>query len=85
MRQFDNYELTTLDYALKYYLKHNELHPSPKSRYEQFQEWLNECPVEIANYLDYTDTFEITFRVPLEQSAESITKEQLKSIKGDLL
>ena len=25
MRQFDNYELTTLDYALKYYLKHNEL------------------------------------------------------------
>ena len=65
--------------------QYNELHPRPKSRYEQFQEWLNECPVEIANYLDYTDTFEITFRVPLEQSAESITKEQLKSIKGDLL
>ena len=34
------------------------------------QEWLNECPVEIANYLDYTDTFEVTFRVPLEDSAE---------------
>ena len=25
MRQFDNYELTTLDYTLKYYLEHNEL------------------------------------------------------------
>ena len=50
--------------------QYNELHPRPKSRYEQFQEWLNECPVEIANYLDYTDTFEVTFRVPLEDSAE---------------
>ena len=25
MKQFDNYELTTLDYTLKYYLEHNEL------------------------------------------------------------
>jgi len=65
--------------------QYNELHPRPKSRYEQFQEWLNECPVEIANYLDYTDTFEVTFKVPLENVAESITKEQLKSIKGNLL
>ena len=24
MKQFDNYELTTLDYALKYYLEHNQ-------------------------------------------------------------
>ena len=23
--QFDNYELTTLDYTLKYYLEHNEM------------------------------------------------------------
>ena len=23
--QFDNYELTTLDYTLKYYLEHNQL------------------------------------------------------------
>ena len=23
--QFDNYELTTLDYTIKYYLEHNEL------------------------------------------------------------
>ena len=25
MKQFDNYELTTLDFSLKYYLEHNEL------------------------------------------------------------
>ena len=25
MKQFDNYELTTLDYTLKYYLEHNEM------------------------------------------------------------
>ena len=25
MKQFDNYELTTIDYALKYYLEHNEM------------------------------------------------------------
>ena len=25
MNQFDNYELTTIDYTLKYYLAHNEL------------------------------------------------------------
>ena len=24
MNQFDNYELTTLDYTLKYYLEHND-------------------------------------------------------------
>ena len=30
--------------------QYNELHPRPKSRYEQFQEWLNECPVQIEDY-----------------------------------
>ena len=25
LMKFDNYELTTLDYALKYYLEHNEM------------------------------------------------------------
>ena len=34
--------------------------------YEKFQEWLNSCPVEIINYQDFTDQFEITFKVPLE-------------------
>ena len=25
MNQFDNYELTTIDYTLKYYLEHNQM------------------------------------------------------------
>ena len=36
------------------------------SDYQRFQEWLNDCPVEVINYLDYTDQFEVTFKVPLE-------------------
>jgi hypothetical protein len=35
-----------------------------------FQEWLNECPVEITNYKDYSDEFEINFSVPLEAGEE---------------
>ena len=34
--------------------------------YERFQDWLNQCPVEIVNYQDFTDQFEVTFSVPLE-------------------
>ena len=29
--------------------------------YEQFQEWLNQCPLKITEYQDFTDMFEITF------------------------
>ena len=38
-----------------------------QSQYEKFQEWLNDCPVEIVNYLDYSDRFEVTFLVNLEE------------------
>lgn len=41
-----------------------------KTDYQKFQEWLNTCPVEIIDYLDYTDRFEITFKVPLESDAD---------------
>ena len=37
------------------------------NNYEKFQEWLNNCPVEIINYLDYTDQFEVIFSVPIEE------------------
>ena len=37
--------------------------------YEKFQEWLNLCPVEIINYQDFMDQFEITFKVPLEKES----------------
>ena len=38
-----------------------------KTKYEQFQEWLDRCPVEITNYKDYSTEFEINFEVPLEK------------------
>ena len=41
-----------------------------KSKYEQFQEWLNECPVEVIDYQDLSDQFQITFDVPLEVEEE---------------
>ena len=37
------------------------------SPYARFQEWLDQCPVEIVNYVDFTDTFDITFKVPVEE------------------
>ena len=41
-----------------------ELHPQPLSRYEQFQEWLNECPVQIEEYVDNTDHAIVRFALP---------------------
>ena len=41
-----------------------ELHPQPLSRYEQFQEWLNECPVQIEEYVDNTDHAIFRFDLP---------------------
>ena len=35
--------------------------------YEKFQEWLNDCPVKISDYQDFTDQFQITFKVELEE------------------
>ena len=32
-----------------------------KSQYELFQEWLNDCPVTVLDYQDFTDQFQITF------------------------
>ena len=36
--------------------------------YEKFQTWLNDCPVDIIDYQDFTDQFQITFEVNLEES-----------------
>ena len=38
---------------------------------KSFKEWLNECPVKITNYQDFTDLFEVTFEVPLEELEEA--------------
>ena len=34
-----------------------------EEQYEKFQQWLNDCPVKISNYQDFTDEFEITFKL----------------------
>ncbi len=34
-----------------------------EEQYEMFQQWLNDCPVKISNYQDFTDEFEITFKL----------------------
>lgn len=34
--------------------------------YKNFQDWLNKCPIKVINYLDFTDEFEVTFK--LEQT-----------------
>ena len=47
--------------------QYNEMHPKPKSRYEQFQEWLSECPTQILDYQDYEDHLQIVFDAPLEE------------------
>jgi len=38
-------------------------HPS---KYEQFQEWMNKCPVDILDYVDNVDTVNVRFELPLE-------------------
>ena len=38
-----------------------------QSQYEMFQQWLDDCPVKILDYQDFTDQFQITFEVELEE------------------
>ena len=32
-----------------------------EEQYEKFQEWLNQCPLKITEYQDFTDMFKVTF------------------------
>ena len=34
-----------------------------RKRYEDFQEWLIQCPLVVTDYRDYTDEFTITFNL----------------------
>ena len=52
-----------------------------QSQYELFQEWLNDCPVKVLDYQDFTDQFQITFGVELEEEKVIITPQQLE---GDI-
>ena len=44
------------------------------TNYEKFQEWLNDCPVKILDYQDFTDQFQITFEVELEEEVDNEEK-----------
>ena len=37
-----------------------------RKRYEDFQEWLNSCPLSVTDYQDFTDSFQITFNLENE-------------------
>ena len=47
---------------------------TPMTKYEQFQEWLNQCPVKVIDYQDFSDQFQITFDVPLEDDANDVAQ-----------
>ena len=44
------------------------------TNYEKFQEWLNDCPVKILDYQDFTDQFQITFEVELQEEVNNEEK-----------
>ena len=52
--------------------QYKEMHPKPKSRYEQFQEWLSECPTQIEDYQDNGDHAIVRFDMPLDDEAEEV-------------
>jgi len=54
--------------------QYKELHPQPKSRYEQFQEWLSECPTQIEDYQDNGDHVIVRLDMPLDDEAEEVEK-----------
>ena len=41
--------------------------------YEQFQEWLNQCPIKITNYEDNTTEFAVDFEI-VDEDLEEVEK-----------
>ena len=39
-----------------------------EQRYQDFQEWLNKCPLVVTDDQDFKTQFQITFKVPLEDT-----------------
>ena len=52
-----------------------------QSQYELFQEWLNDCPVQIESYEDNVDSVYVRFDVEVEEEKVIITPQQLE---GDI-
>jgi len=42
------------------------------SKYEEFQEWLNQCPTQILDYQDNVDTCIVKLDMPLDSEAEEV-------------
>jgi len=42
------------------------------NKYEEFQEWLNQCPTQIEDYQDNGDHAIIRFDLPLDDEAEEV-------------
>ena len=52
-----------------------------QSQYELFQEWLNDCPVQIESYEDNVDSVYVRFDIEVEEEKVTITPQQLE---GDI-
>ena len=65
-----NPNATNSELDAKIIIKHTS-----KSKYEQFQEWLNKCPVDILEYDDHVDTVNVRFELPLEDETDDDVKE----------
>ena len=44
-----------------------------QSQYELFQEWLNDCPVQIESYEDNVDSVYVRFDIEVEEEKVTIT------------
>ena len=52
--------------------QYKEMHPTPKTKEEQFQEWLSECPTQIEDYQDNGDHVIVRLDMPLDDEAEEV-------------
>ena len=41
--------------------------------YEQFQEWLNQCPIKITDYTDNATEFAVDFSLEVEEQLETVS------------
>ena len=41
--------------------------------YEQFQEWLNQCPIKITDYTDNVTDFAVDFSLEVDEQLETVS------------
>ena len=46
---------------------------SQKELYEQFQEWLNQCPIKITDYTDNATEFAVDFSLEIDEQLETVS------------